>query len=59
MPETFRINHTGVKPRPIDEEHINFEDYPVKYPDRFATCTTNTPLFIQFGCIGMMEIEEQ
>ena len=59
MPKTFGINHAGVKPCPIDEEHINFEDYPVKCPDWSATCTTYTPLFIQFGGIGMMEMEKQ
>ena len=53
------INYNGVKPRPTFEEFINFEDYHVKYPDRSATFTRESPLLTQFDGIGMMELQEQ
>ena len=37
MPDIYRINYNGVEPRPIYEDLFNFEDYPVKRPDRSAT----------------------
>ena len=41
------------------EELINFEACPVKYPDRSATFTRDSPLLTQFDGIGMMELQEQ
>ena len=38
---------------------LTFEDYPVKYPDRSATFTRESPLLTQFDVIGMMELEDQ
>ena len=58
MPDIFGINYNGVKPRPTFEELINFEDYPIKYPDRTATFTRDSPLLTQLDGIGMMELEE-
>ena len=57
MPDTFGINYTGVKPRPTYEELSNFEHYPVKYPDKSATFTRDSPLLTQFGGIGVMDLE--
>ena len=59
MPDIYGINYNGVKPRPTYEELINVEDYPVKYPDRSATFTRDSPLLTQFDGIGMMELQEQ
>ena len=59
MPDIYGINYNGVKPRPTFEELINFVDYPVKYPDRSATFTRESPLLTQFDGIGMMELQEQ
>ena len=59
MPDIFGINNNGVEPRPTYQELINFADYPVKYPDKSATCTRDLPLLNQFDVIGMMELEEQ
>ena len=38
----MQISHAGC--RPIFEDLIHFEDYPVAYPDRSATFTRNSPL---------------
>ena len=57
MPDIYGIN--GVKPRPTYEELINVEDYPVKYPDRSATFTRDSPLLTQFDGIGMIQFKEQ
>ena len=59
MPDIYGINYNGVKPRPIFEELIKIEAYPVKYPDRPATFSRDTPLLIQFDGMGMMELQEQ
>ena len=59
MPDICGINYNGVKPRPAYEELIIFEDSPVKYPDRSATFTIDSPLLTQFYGIGMMELQEQ
>ena len=59
MPDIYGINYNGVKPRPTFEERINIVDYPVKYPDRSATFTRDSPLLIPFDGIGMMELQEQ
>ena len=59
MPDIYGINYNGVKPRPTFEEFINCVDYPVKYPDRSATFTRDSPLLTQFDGIGMMELQEQ
>ena len=59
MPDICGINYNGVKPRPTYEELINVEDYPVKYPDRSATFTRDSPLLTQFDGIGMMELQEK
>ena len=59
MPDIFGINYNGAKPRPTFEELINFVDYPVKYPDRSATFTRESPLLTQFDGMGMMELQEQ
>ena len=58
MPDIFGINYNGVNPRPTYEELINFVDYPIKYPDRTATFTRDSPLLTQLDGIGMMELEE-
>ena len=58
MPEIFGINYTGLRPRPIYEELINCVDNPVKYPDRAAIWTRESPLLIQLNVIGKMEMEE-
>ena len=58
MPEICGINYTGLRPRPIYEELINVVDYPIKYPDRTATWTRDSPLLTQLDGIGMMEMEE-
>ena len=36
-----------------------FEDYLVKYPDRLATFTRDSPLLTQLDGLGLMELEEQ
>ena len=59
MPDICGINYNGVKPRPTVEELFNFEDYPVKYPDRSATFTRESPLLTQFDGIGMIELQER
>ena len=59
MPDICGINFIGVKPRPTYEELINFVDYPVKYPDKSARFTRDSPLLTQFDGLGMMELEEQ
>ena len=59
MPDIYGINYNGVKPRPTFEELINFVDYPVKYPDRSATFSRDSPLLTQFDGMGMMELQEQ
>ena len=59
MPDIYGINNNGIKPRPTFEALINFEDYLVKYPDRSATFTRESPLLTQFDGIGMMELQEQ
>jgi hypothetical protein len=48
----------ALKPKPAYEELINFVDYPVKYPDRTATWTRDSPMLTQLDGIGMMEMEE-
>ena len=58
MPDIYGINYIGVKPRTIYEELINFEDYPIKYSDRTATFTRDSPLLTRLDVIGMMELEE-
>ena len=58
MPDIFGINYNGVNPRPTYEELINFVDYPIKYPDRTATFTRDSPLLTQLDGVGMMELEE-
>ncbi|MFM7985360.1 MAG: hypothetical protein ACKPKO_39210, partial [Candidatus Fonsibacter sp.] len=58
MPDIYGINFNGVNPRPTYEELINFVDYPIKYPDRTATFTRDSPLLTQLYGIGMMELEE-
>ena len=57
MPEIYGINYTGLKPRPLYEELINFVYYPVKYADRTATWTRDSPLLTQLDGIGMMKME--
>ena len=59
MPDIYGINYNGVTPRPTVEELINCVDYPVKYPDRSATFTRESPLLTQCDGIGMMELQEQ
>ena len=59
MPDIYGINYNGVKPRRTVEELINFVDYPVKYPDRSATFTRDSPLLTQCDGIGMMELQEK
>ena len=59
MPDIIGINYNGVKPRPTFEELMNCEAYPVKYPDRPATFSRESPLLTQFDGIGMMELQEQ
>ena len=54
-PDIFGINYTRFKTRPTYEELINFEDYPVKYPDKSATLTRQSPMLTQFDGIGMMK----
>ena len=58
MPDISGINYNGVRPRPTYEELINFEDYPIKYPDRTATFIRDSPLLTQLDGLGMMELEE-
>ena len=58
MSDIYGINYNGVKPRPTYEELINFEDYPITYPDRTTTFTRASPLLTQLDGIGMMEMEE-
>ena len=58
MPDIYGINYARVKPRPTYAELINFEDYPVKYPDKSATFTRDSQLLTQFDGLGMMELEE-
>ena len=58
MPDITGINYNGVKPRPTYEELVKFEDYPMKYPDRSATFSRESPLLIQLDGIGKMELEE-
>ena len=58
MTDIYGISYNGVKPRPTYEELINFEDYPITYPDRTATFTRDSPLLTQLDGIGMMELEE-
>ena len=58
MSDIYGINYNGVKPRPTYEELINFEDYPITYPDRTTTFTRASPLLTQLDGIGMMELEE-
>jgi len=59
MPDIYGINYNGVKPRPTFEELIHFVYYPVRYPDRSATFTRESPLLTQFDGIVMMELQEQ
>ena len=59
MPDIYGINYNGVKPRPTFEELIKLVDYPVKFPDKSATFTRESPLLTQFDGIGMMELQEQ
>ena len=59
MHDIYGIMYTGLKPRPTYEELMNFEDYPVTYPDTSATLTRDSPLLTQVDGIGMMELEEQ
>ena len=59
MPDIYGINYNGVKPRPTLGELINIEAYPVKYPDRSATFSIESPLLTQFRGMGMMELHEQ
>ena len=59
MPDIYGISYNWVQPRPTFEELINFVDYPVKYPDRSATITRESPLLAQFDGIDMMELQEQ
>ena len=59
MPNIYWININGVKPRPFFEELMHFEAYPVKYPDRPATFSRDSPLLTQFDGMGMMELLEQ
>ena len=47
MPDIYGISYNGAKPRPTFEGLVNLEDYPVKYPDRSATFTRDSPLLIQ------------
>ena len=56
MLDIYGINYNGVVPRPTCEEFINCIDYIVKYPDRSATFTRESPLLTQFDGIGMMEL---
>ena len=58
MPDISGFNYNGVKPRPTYEELINFKDCPIKYHDRTATFTRDSPLLTQLHGIGMMELEE-
>ncbi|MFM7983318.1 MAG: hypothetical protein ACKPKO_28750 [Candidatus Fonsibacter sp.] len=37
---------------------LTFEDYPIKYPDRTATFTRDSPLLTQLDGLGMMELKE-
>ena len=57
MPELCCINYTGLKPTTAYEELIHFVDYSVKYLDRTATWTRDSPLLTQLDGIGMMEME--
>ena len=59
MHDTYGINDNGVKPRTTCEELVNCVDYPIKYPDRTATCIRDSPLLTQLDGIGMIELEEQ
>ena len=59
MPDICGINYNGVRPRPPVEELNNFEANPVKYPDRSATFSRESPLLTQFDGTGMMELQEQ
>ena len=59
MPDIYGINYAGLKPRPTYEYRFNFEPYFVKYPDRSATFTRDSPLLTQFDGIGIMELQEQ
>ena len=59
MPDIYGINYNGVKPRPTFEERTNFEAYHVKYPDRPATFSRDSPLLTQFNGMGMIEVQEQ
>ena len=57
MPDIYGIDYNGVKPRPTYKKPITcFEFYPVKYPDRSATFTRESPLLTQFDGIRMMEL---
>jgi hypothetical protein len=56
--QTFELDMSG-NTTLINEDLVNFEPYSVKYPDRSATFTTDSPLLIQFDGIGMMELQEQ
>ena len=49
----------GLSPVLLYEDLINFEHYSVKYPDRSAIFTRDSPLLTQFDGIGMMELQEQ
>ena len=59
MPDVYGINYNGVKPRPTYTKFITFVDYPVKYPDRSASFTRDSPLLTQFAGIGVIELQEQ
>ena len=59
MPDICGINYNGVEPRPTFDKLINFEAYPVKYPDRPATFSRDSPLLTQFDGMGIMELLEQ
>ena len=59
MPDIYGINYNGVKPRPPFEELNVSGAYPVKYPDRSATFSRDSPLLTQFDGMGMMELQEQ
>ena len=59
LPDIYGTNYNEFKPRPTFEKLINCEDYPVKYPDRSGTVTSESPLLTQFDGIGVMELQEQ
>ena len=59
MPDIYGINYNGVTNSDTVQELIMFVDYPVKYPDRSATFTRESPLLTQFDGIGMMALQEQ